>query len=121
MSQTREDQARALKRLKRIAHLMDNAWVVPLLRIRVGLDSIIGLVPGAGDVAMAGVSLYSLHLARKLGAPNHLMVRMLANVALDLGLGVIPIVGDIFDMFFKSNTRNVKLLTDFLENKSHHT
>jgi hypothetical protein len=111
------DHARTLARLQRIARLMDTAWGIPFTRWRFGLDSVLGLVPGAGDAVNLGVGLYTLHLARKLGAPRNLLVKMLANTAADFGLGTIPIAGDIFDLFFKSNMRNIKLLTDFLEKK----
>jgi hypothetical protein len=109
------DHAKTLARLQRIARVMDTAWRIPFTRWRFGLDSVLGLIPGAGDGVNLLVSLYALTLARKLGAPGNLIVRMLANAAIDFGLGSIPVVGDIFDIFFKSNTRNLKLLTDFLE------
>ena len=108
------DRLQNLKKLERLARLMDTAWHIPFTRIRFGVDSIVGLVPGAGDALGLGISLYALILARKLGAPNALLMRMVANVGIDFGLGTIPVFGDVFDIFFKSNTRNLKLLTDFL-------
>jgi hypothetical protein len=113
------DHTKTLSRLQRIAKIMDTAWGIPFTRIRFGMDSVIGLVPGAGDVIGLGISAYTLLLAHRLGAPSGLILRMLANAAIDAGLGTIPILGDVFDLFFKSNTRNLKLLADFLErNKS---
>ena len=112
-------RARTLARLQRIARLMDTAWGIPFTRWRFGLDSVLGLVPGAGDAVNFGVALYTLYLARKLGAPGSLQLKMLANSGIDFGLGSIPIAGDIFDLFFKSNMRNIKLLTDYLENHPH--
>lgn len=106
--------ARDLKRLQRLAKLMDTAWRIPFTRIRFGLDSAFGLIPGLGDMATMFISLYALVLARRAGAPPALMARMAGNVALDFGLGAIPVVGDVFDVFFKSNTRNLALLTEFL-------
>lgn len=114
------DHARELQRLQRLARTMDTAWRVPFTRIRFGMDSVLGLVPGAGDAIGFGISAYAVILAHRLGAPPSLMIRMLANAAVDAGLGTIPIAGDIFDMFFKSNTRNLKLLTDFLEKSGKH-
>lgn len=111
---TELERLKILNRLTRMAKLMDTAWVIPFTRVRFGFDSVVGLIPGAGDAVNLGVSLYSLLLARKLGAPNSMLVRMAANAGIDFGLGSIPIVGDIFDLFFKSNTRNLKMLTDFL-------
>jgi hypothetical protein len=112
------ERLKTLKSLQRLARLMDTAWRVPFTRWRFGLDSVFGLIPGAGDAVNLFVSLYSLLLARKLGAPNSLLLRMAANAGIDFGLGSVPIIGDIFDMFFKSNTRNLKMLTDFLEKQT---
>ncbi len=109
------DHAKQLQRLQRLARAMDTAWGIPFTKIRFGMDSLLGLIPGAGDAIGFGISAYAIILAHRLGAPKALVVRMLANAAVDAGLGSIPIAGDIFDLFFKSNTRNVKLLTEFLE------
>lgn len=109
------DHAKQLQRLQKLARVMDSAWGIPFTRIRFGMDSVLGLVPGAGDAIGFGISAYAIILAHRLGAPKSLLARMAANAAVDAGLGAIPIAGDIFDLFFKSNTRNLKLLTDFLE------
>ncbi len=103
-----------LNRLKTIAKFMDSGWGIPFTNIRFGADSLVGLVPGIGDVGSALVSLYIVLEARKLGAPNHLLLQMLANVAIDTGLGTIPVLGDIFDVLFKSNLKNIDLLHDFI-------
>jgi Domain of unknown function (DUF4112) len=112
---TEIERLKTLNRIQRMAKLMDTAWGIPFTRWRFGLDSVLGLIPGAGDAVNLGVSLYTLNLARKLGAPNGLLLRMAANAGVDFGLGSIPVVGDVFDLFFKSNIRNLKLLTAFLE------
>ncbi len=112
------ERLKILNRLTRMAKLMDTAWGIPFTKIRFGFDSVVGLIPGAGDAVNLGVSLYSLILARKLGAPNSMLIRMAANAGIDFGLGSIPVVGDIFDLFFKSNTRNLKMLTEFLAKHS---
>lgn len=112
------DQVKTLKRLKTIARVMDTAIGIPGTRFRLGADSIIGLVPGAGDLVTLGISLYTLRLAQQLGAPKPLLIKMGVNVAIDTGLGSIPVLGDIFDAYFKSNTMNLKLLTDYLDSKS---
>jgi hypothetical protein len=111
------DRARSLARLRRIAQVMDSALSIPGTRIRFGADSALGLIPGAGDVIGLGISAFALMEAWRLGAPPRLMARMIGNIALDTGLGAIPIAGDIFDLLFKSNTRNLKLLLDHLERK----
>ena len=109
------DHAKQLQRLQRLARTMDTAWGIPFTRIRFGMDSVLGLVPGAGDAIGFGISAYAILLAHRMGAPASLKLRMLANAAIDAGLGTVPIVGDIFDVFFKSNTRNLKLITEFVE------
>jgi Domain of unknown function (DUF4112) len=111
---TEAERLKTLKRIGQLAKLMDTAWGIPFTRWRFGLDSVFGLVPGAGDAINLGISLYTLMLARKLGAPNELLLRMAANAGIDFGLGSVPVVGDIFDVFFKSNTRNLKMLNDYL-------
>ncbi len=109
------DNAAGLRRLKRLARVMDTALHIPFTRMRFGADSVIGLVPGAGDLVTMGISLYVLAEAYRLGVPRKLLVTMAANVAIDTGVGAIPLVGDVFDMFFKSNTKNVRLLLDHFE------
>lgn len=99
-----------LRRLDRFAHLLDDAFRIPLLGRRIGLDGIVGLVPGIGDAATALVALYPLIEARRLGAPTSLLLRMLANIGTDALLGVVPLAGDLLDFAFKANRRNVALL-----------
>jgi hypothetical protein len=108
------ERLQLLKRMQRLARLMDSAWGIPFTRWRFGFDSVVGLIPGAGDAVNLLVSIYALSIAHKLGAPKGLMLKMVANAGIDFGLGSVPVLGDIFDLFFKSNTRNLKLLTDFL-------
>jgi hypothetical protein len=110
-----DDHARSIARLKLIARVMDTALRIPGTGIRFGADSALGLVPGAGDVVSLGISAFALIEAWRLGAPPRLIARMIGNVAIDTGLGAIPIAGDIFDVLFKSNTRNLKLLLDHFE------
>lgn len=107
--------AAGIARIKRIARVMDVALHIPGTKIRFGADSIIGLVPGAGDLVTMGVSLYVLAEAHRLGAPRSLLLKMAGNIAIDSSIGAIPLVGDVFDMFFKSNTKNTKLLIDHFE------
>jgi Domain of unknown function (DUF4112) len=115
---TEFERLKTLKRIERLAKLMDTAWRIPFTKWRFGVDSVVGLVPGAGDLVNLGVSIYTLMLAHKLGAPNSLLLKMAANSGIDFGIGSVPLVGDIFDMFFKSNTRNLKMLTEFLAAQS---
>ena len=104
-----------LERLEWLAHLMDSAFVIPGTDRRVGLDSLIGLVPGIGDTISAAVSAYIIHRARALGAPRTLLWRMSMNAFADWAVGIIPFAGDVFDVAWKANKKNVKLLKDYIE------
>lgn len=108
------DVAARLARLRRVARLMDSSFGLPGTRWRLGLDSLFGLAPVAGDAASALVSLYIVWEARRLGAPTTLIARMLGNVAVDTLSGSVPLLGDLFDAAFKSNLRNLTLLEDWL-------
>ncbi len=110
-----DDHARRLARLKGLARVMDTALRIPGTRIRFGADSGLGLIPGAGDMLALGISAFALVEAVRLGAPPRVIARMIGNVAIDTGLGAIPVAGDVFDLLFKSNTRNLKLLLQHFE------
>jgi hypothetical protein len=112
---TAAERAKLIKRLTRIARIMDTAIGIPGTRFKFGADSIIGLIPGAGDLVTLAISAYTLMLAAQIGAPKPLLAKMAANIAIDTGLGSIPVLGDIFDMFFKSNSRNLQMLMDHLK------
>ena len=99
-----------LLRAQNIANILDMAVKIPFIGIRVGLDFLIGLIPVVGDATMLLASLRIVHLGRKLGVPKDIQRKMLTNSFLDFGLGFIPLVGDIFDLFFKANVRNVRLM-----------
>jgi hypothetical protein len=89
----------------------DEAVRIPGTSIRVGLDAVLGaLVPGAGDAVNAGIALALVVAAVRMGAPRALVVRMLLNIAIDLAAGAVPVVGDVFDVAFKANRRNMDLL-----------
>jgi Domain of unknown function (DUF4112) len=110
MSDPAERGQRDLGRLRLIAQLFDQAFAIPGTRWRFGLDALFGLVPGLGDIAGALVAVYSLRVARNLGAPPVVQAHMLMNVALDALIGMIPVLGDIFDFAFQAQTRNLALL-----------
>lgn len=82
--------------------------------MRFGLDALIGLIPGIGDAITTAMSLYIVHEARQLGVPSQLVFRMLANIALDGFVGAVPLVGDAFDVMWRSNRRNIRLLREWL-------
>lgn len=114
---SREDGERELARLETLADWLDTRFRIPGTSIRFGLDGLIGLVPGLGDLAMLAPAFYLIARAASLGAPLHVLARMLINTALDLVIGAIPVLGDIFDVAFKANRRNTALLARFLERK----
>jgi hypothetical protein len=101
---------RALEQLRAVTRLFEQAFRVPGTQWRFGLDALIGLVPGLGDVVGAVVATYALHVARKLDAPAVVQTRMLTNIAFDALIGIVPVLGDIFDFAFKAQTRNLALL-----------
>ena len=92
---------RALEQLRVVTKLFDQAFTLPGTRWQFGLDALIGLVPGLGDVAGAIVAAYALHVARKLNAPPVVQLRLLTNIAFDALIGIVPILGDLFDFAFK--------------------
>jgi hypothetical protein len=104
-----------LERLRTLSRLLDNAFVIPGTRYRFGLDALIGLVPGLGDAASAIFSGYIILEASRLGAPKSVVTRMIGNVALDTLVGWVPILGDLFDVAWKSNLRNMTLLETHLQ------
>ncbi|UIO99280.1 DUF4112 domain-containing protein [Halobaculum sp. CBA1158] len=108
----------ALRRVKTVARVMDEAVRIPGTNTWVGLDPVLGVVPGAGDAVAAGVSLYVVAEAAYLGVPLTTVVRMLANVAADAALGSVPVVGPLFDAVIKANTWNVSYLEEFVANES---
>ena len=99
-----------LARARALTRLLDSAARVPGTSLRFGLDPILGLVPGIGDVAGAALSGYVVLLASRLGAPTTVIVRMLGNVVVDTVGGTVPVLGDLFDVGWKANTRNLALL-----------
>ncbi|HBR37072.1 MAG TPA: DUF4112 domain-containing protein, partial [Sulfitobacter pontiacus] len=96
-----------LDRLRGLARTMDSALRVPVLGIRLGWDSILGLIPGVGDVLALAPAGYILKEAHRMGASRSVLARMGANVGIDLAIGAIPLIGDIFDVGWKANIRNV--------------
>ena len=101
---------KALLKAQKLANLLDTAVKLPFIPIRIGLDSIVGLIPGAGDALMLFVSLRIVWLGKSLGMPKALVAQMVKNSALDFGLGFIPFIGDIVDVFYKANQKNVRIM-----------
>jgi hypothetical protein len=109
---------RRLARMRRVGWLLDNSIPVPGTRFRLGIDQLIGLVPGIGDLIGGVLSLYIIVEAHRLGAPRSLLARMGWNVALDTIVGEVPILGDLFDIGFKANVRNLALLDTYFRRPS---
>ena len=101
---------KALLKAQKLANLLDTAVKLPFIPIRIGLDSIVGLIPGAGDALMLFVSLRIVWLGKSLGMPKALIAQMVKNSAIDFGLGFIPFVGDIVDIFYKANQKNFRIM-----------
>jgi hypothetical protein len=101
---------RRLRRVERLAWWLDAAMRIPGTRFRIGLDALIGLIPGLGDVLTAALAAVIVVEARRLGVRGPVLVRMLLNIALDVLIGLLPIVGDVGDACFKANRRNLRLL-----------
>jgi len=110
-------EAATLRRLERLAHWLDDRWRVPGTSQRVGLDGLIGLIPGIGDLATGLLAAYILFEAHRLGVPNTVFARMLVNLGLDVVAGSVPVLGDLFDVGWKANRRNVDLLRRHLAGK----
>ena len=104
-----------LARARTLARLLDSAARVPGTGIRFGADAVLGIVPGLGDVAGAALAGYLVILAQRVGAPRTVVLRMLGNVAVDTLAGTVPVAGDMFDVAFKSNMRNLALLERAIE------
>lgn len=109
---TREQR---IARLEAIAKLLDVAFILPGTNIRYGIDGLIGLIPVVGDIITTAISLWLVREARALGAPWHITARMLGNVAVDGVVGMVPFAGDAFDVMFRANMRNVRLLCRWLD------
>lgn len=104
----------ALTRVHRLARILDSVFRIPGTGIRFGLDPIIGLVPGLGDAAGAVLAAWVVLLAARIGAPTAVVLRMLTNVAIDAVAGAIPLLGDLFDLGWKANTKNIALLDRYI-------
>lgn len=100
----------AVRRMEFMAKLLDGAFAIPGTKQRFGIDAIIGLVPGIGDVATTILSSYVIWEARNLGVSRVALGRMMANLAVHATIGAIPVVGDLFDAFFRVNQRNMNIV-----------
>jgi len=107
-----------LRRIEIMEHLLERSMTIPGTSRKVGLDALVGLVPVVGDIVTAIMGAYIVWEASNLGLPKWKLWRMAANIAIDTGFGAIPLVGDAFDVLFRSNTRNLRIVRRHLE--KHH-
>ncbi|MBF2064974.1 MAG: DUF4112 domain-containing protein [Calothrix sp. C42_A2020_038] len=110
-----EAKAPTLKRLRQLARILDKAIVIPGTQVGIGVDPIIGLLPGAGDFLGVLLSSYIVLEAARLGAPRSTLGKMVFNIAVDAIVGAFPIIGDFFDFAWTANTNNIKLLEEYLK------
>ncbi|WP_306127463.1 DUF4112 domain-containing protein [Roseovarius sp. MMSF_3350] len=107
---TAADRTARLDRLDRMARTLDTKFRLPVLGVPVGWDSILGLIPGLGDLVTVGPGAWMILEGHRMGARKRVLGRMALNTGIDTVLGGIPLLGDAFDLFFKSHRRNVALL-----------
>ena len=109
----------ALARITMLARTMDSLYAIPGTKIRLGLDAIFGLVPIAGDLISQAISTYIIWEARKLGVSKLTMARMLGNTLVDTMIGAVPLAGDVFDVAFRANMKNLRILQRHLEKRGY--
>ena len=107
--------AKELERYRALTRLADEAVRVPIIGTRIGLDPLLGLIPGVGDLAGGALASYGLLVGWRAGAPGSVLLRMVLNIGIDTLVGEIPLLGDLFDFGYKSNTRNYRLLEQYLD------
>ena len=112
---TNEDRQATLKRLERFSQLTDSAVRIPFTRVTIGVESVIGLIPVVGDAAGLVLSGYVLMEAQRIGASRRVRAHMVKNILIDALVGSVPLVGDAFDVLYKANIRNTRLLREDLE------
>ncbi|BBD56180.1 DUF4112 domain-containing protein [Planktothrix agardhii] len=103
-----------VRRMRSLSTLLDNAIRVPGTSIGLGIDPILGLIPGGGDILGGVLSIYIVFEAFKLGLPRETLITMVSNIALETITGTVPVFGDIFDVAWKANVKNVELLEDYV-------
>ena len=109
------DPASVRQRVEAMERLLERSFTIPGINRAVGLDAVAGLVPVVGDIIAAALGAYLVWEGRNLGMSRWKLYRMMGNVAFDTAVGAVPVVGDVFDVFFRSNTRNLRLIRKHLD------
>ena len=109
------DDVNRMREVERIARVLDDVATIPGTRIRIGLDSLLGLLPAGGDIVGGALSAWIIIAAARMGAPPAVLARMGGNVLLDTAVGTVPVLGDLFDIAFRANRRNVDLMRSYVE------
>jgi hypothetical protein len=104
-----------LTRLRRVSKILDNAIAIPGTKISFGLDPILGLIPGGGDTITGGIAAYIVVEAARMGLPREILGKMVGNILIDSFAGTVPVVGDLFDLGWKANVKNLELLEKHLD------
>lgn len=117
INDTTPDEAALLRRLAAFSRLMDHAFQIPGTSVRFGLDPILGLIPGLGDGIGTLASLYLLIEAKQLGVSKWDLARMAGNVIVDAAVSSVPFAGDVFDVFWKANDKNLEIIYKHLEKR----
>lgn len=112
---TGNDPASVRRRVEAMERLLERSFTLPGTNYPIGLDSVVGLVPVVGDFVTAAMGAYIVWEARNLGMPRWKIWRMAGNLAFDTAIGAVPLVGDAFDVMFKSNTRNLRIIRRHLD------
>jgi Domain of unknown function (DUF4112) len=104
-----------LKRMRQLSQLLDSAIVIPGTKRRIGIDPILGLIPGGGDTVSAALSGYIIIEAARMGLPREALMRMVGNIAIDTLVGTVPVLGDVFDVLSKANLRNMQIVESHIQ------
>ena len=103
-----------INRLRRLSHLLDNAIPIPGTKYRIGIDPILGLLPGSGDTVAGALGAYIVVEAARMGLPRKVVGQMVGNIVFDSVIGTVPVLGDLFDVGWKANVKNIALLEKHL-------
>jgi len=114
-SGTEASRGELLNRLDKLSRLFDTAFILPGTNIRFGIEAVMRLIPGIGDAAASALSCWLLYEAHRLKVPTAVFSRMVINVAIEGIVGAVPLLGDVFDVGFRANRRNVKILREYFE------